>query len=112
VLSDEDEPPTHLRELDPERYRDVARSALADHPGDAWCAAVAVWRAWQDEAIAWQAERGIVWRVKGFKKQLGPGRPPTAWVREEFALPFNEESSACPPRCGTHGRRKARHSRG
>ena len=69
-LSPDDEPPEHLLRLDPERYRHVALQALVDHPGDGWCAAVTVWRTWQDEAIAWQADRGIVHGVKGWKPQL------------------------------------------
>lgn len=100
------EPPEHLRELDPGRYRQTAVQSLRDHPGDVWCAAVSVWRAWQDEAIEWQADRGIVHGVKGWKAQLGPGRPPVAWVCEEFVLPFSEESTACPPHCRAHARRR------
>ncbi|WP_151478878.1 hypothetical protein [Streptomyces albicerus] len=97
-----DEIPEHLREFDPERYRQTAAQSLREHPGDVWCAAVSVWRAWQHEAQAWQAERAIVRGVKGFRKQLGPGRPPMGWVCDEFALTVNEDSTACSPRCRTH----------
>ncbi|WP_438479092.1 hypothetical protein [Streptomyces asiaticus] len=103
-----DGPPTHLRALDPDRYRDVAVQALRDHPADAWVAAVAVWRAWQDEAVDWQADRGMVWGVKGWKKQLGSGRPPMGWVLEEFGLSNEGGGMPCPPNCHTHHRHSRR----
>lgn len=105
---DVDEPPEYLREFDPDRYRQTAVQALRDHPGDVWCAAMSVWRAWQHEAQDWQAARGIVRGVKGWQRQLGPGRPPMAWVCEEFALTVNEESTACPPVCKTHWAQRLR----
>ncbi len=97
-----EEPPEYLREFDPDRYRQTAVQSLRDHPGDVWCAAVSVWRAWQHEAQGWQAEQGIGRRVKGYRRQLGPGRPPVAWVCDEFALTVNEDSTACGSHCGTH----------
>ena len=97
-----DEIPGRLRELDPEGYRSTAVQSLRDHPGDVWCAAVSVWRDWQHEAQDWQAERGIVRGVKGYKRQLGPGQPPLAWVCDEFALSANETSTPCLPACHTH----------
>ncbi|WP_329240496.1 hypothetical protein [Streptomyces canus] len=109
----DDGPPDHLLKLDPERYREVALQSLVDHPGDGWAAAVTIWRTWQDEAIAWQADRGIVHRVKGWKPQLVSCRPPMAWVREEFGLPVEGDGETpCPDNCRTHARRKTRRSRG
>jgi hypothetical protein len=96
-------PPAHLQEFDPDRYRKTALQSLRDHPGDVWCAAMSVWRKWQHECQEWQAERGIVRGVKGYRRQLGPGRPPLAWVCDEFALPVNEETTQCGARCRVHG---------
>lgn len=97
-----EKPPGHLLELDPERYRQVAKLSLREHPGDGWCAAFMVWRCWQQEAQAWQAERGVVWGVKGWRTQLGPGRPPLGWVREEFGLPLESRDTPCGPNCRIH----------
>lgn len=63
---------------------------------------MSVWRAWQHEAQDWQAERGVVRGVKDWQRQLGPGRPPMAWVCAEFALTVNEDSTLCPADCRTH----------
>ncbi|AYL34834.1 hypothetical protein [Streptomyces fungicidicus] len=103
-----DEPPEYLREFGPDRYRQTAVQALRDHPGDVWCAAMHVWRAWQYEGQAWQAERGVVRGVKAWRRQLGQGRPPMAWVCEEFALTVNDESTPCPPDCRTHAGQRLR----
>ncbi|MFD0417282.1 hypothetical protein [Streptomyces sp. NPDC127108] len=97
-----DEIPGRLRELDPEDYRQTALQSLRDHPGDVWCAAVSVWRAWQHEAQDWQAERGLVPGSSGYKRQLGPGRPPMAWVCAEFARSVNDAPTICPKACVTH----------
>lgn len=109
-----EQPPEHLREFAPGRYRQTAVQSLRDHPGDVQCAAMSVWRTWQHEAQDWQAEHGIVHGAKGFKRQLGPGRPPVAWVCDEFVLKANEDATACPPVCDTHRRmqRTARGTRG
>lgn len=108
-----DRPPEHLLKLDPERYRQVAMQALIDHPGDGWVAAVTVWRSWQDEAVAWQAERGIVHGVKGWKAQLSSCRPPLVWVREQFGVSVEGDSEiTCPPGCRTHARRRNRLAKG
>lgn len=96
------EPPEHLLQLDPERYREVAKLSLKDHPGDAWCAAFMMWRVWQVEAQRWQAEHGLVWGMKGYDNQLAPGRPPMAWVCAEFALSGDRPDTACPEDCRTH----------
>lgn len=108
---DIDKVPERLRQLDPERYREVALQALVDHPGDGWAAALAVWRHWQDDCIAWQAERGIVRGVKGWRKQLGPGRPPMAWVAAEFDVSFEGVDAVCPPNCRTHERWRRKHEK-
>ncbi|WP_405474806.1 hypothetical protein [Streptomyces canus] len=109
-----EEPPEHLRVLDPDGYRQTAVQSLRDHPGDVWCAAMSVWRAWQHEAQDWQAEQGVARGDQDWKRQLGPGRPPMAWVCAEFALTVNEDSTACPAVCNTHRRmqRIARGTRG
>ncbi|MDW8807720.1 hypothetical protein P1P68_23770 [Streptomyces scabiei] len=65
---------------------------------------MSVWRVWQYECQGWQAERGIVHGVKGFKRQLGPGRPPVEWVCDEFALTANASLTTCSPGCRTHER--------
>lgn len=108
-----DEPPKQLLELDPEDYRDVALQALVDHPGDGWVAAVAVWRHWQGDCEAWQAERGLVRGVKGWQRQLGPGRAPLRWVRDEFGATLGDAfKDQCPPGCRTHERWRRRYGRG
>lgn len=96
------DPPEHLLKLDPERYRAVAERSLKDHRGDAWVAAFMMWRVWQHETQAWLAEHGLVWGMKGFKKQIGPGRPPLGWVRDEYGLPMEDPSTTCPENCTTH----------
>lgn len=80
-------PPQHLLLFDPERYRQAAVQSFRKYPGDTWLAAVAVWRAWQRETIEWQAARGLVWPMKGFRRQFSAGRPPVAWVMESFGTP-------------------------
>ena len=96
------EPPEHLRALDPERYREIVEMSLEDHPGDALKAAFMVWRTWQFEAQRWQAEHGVVRGVKGWQLQLGPGRPPEAWVCNEYGLTGDAPESPCRPDCRTH----------
>ncbi|MDX3458433.1 hypothetical protein PV396_41970 [Streptomyces sp. ME02-8801-2C] len=69
---------------------------------------MSVWRAWQHECQDWQAERGIVRGAKGWRRQFGPGQPPTGWVCAEFALAVNEESTPCPSACHTHENQRIR----
>lgn len=107
------DPPEHLLKLNPERYRAVAEQSLKDHPRDAWVAAFMMWRTWQFETQAWLAEHGLVWGMQGFKKQIVSGRPPLAWVideyrpplgwvRNEYGLPLEDPNTPCPEDCTTH----------
>jgi hypothetical protein len=88
--------------MEPERYREIVEMSLEDHPKDAWTAAFGVWRTWQFEAQRWQAEQGLVRGVKGWRMQLGPGRPPMAWVCGEFGLSGEQQDTMCPRNCRTH----------
>lgn len=96
------EPPGHLLQLDPERYRNVVEMSLKDHPGDALKAAYMAWRTWQFEAQRWQAEHGLVRGMAGWKLQLGPGQPPEGWVGREYGLSADGPETLCPRNCQTH----------